>query len=455
MNSGISSKRLRQTVRVLLFSVVLLTLVLPAAYAATTQLWVKRYNGPVNEVDEASSMAFDANGNVYVTGRSTGSGSGEDYVTIKYGPGGHRKWVRRYDGPGGKYDGAKAIAVDGSGNVYVTGRSFGAGGNGDYCTIKYDSGGTQKWVKRYNGTSNADDSAMAIAIDSSGNVYVTGFSTGSGTAYDFVTIKYTPGGAQSWVKVYNGPDSNGDLARAIAIDSNDNVYVTGPSNGDDTSWDYATVKYNSAGVRKWVRRWNGSSDGNDGATAITVDGSNNVYVTGYSYRTAVNVDYITIKYGAGGHKKWVRRYDAPAGGPDVAWDIAADDKAVYVTGSSLGRSSDTDYATVRYTFDGVKKWVRRYNGPAGDTDVANAITTGNGRVYVTGFSESTNKAEDYTTIAYGAGGHRKWVARYSGPGGGFDQGNDVVVAPSGHVYVTGGSRGVVSGVDYATVKYTQ
>jgi hypothetical protein len=103
----------------------------------------------------------------------------------------------------------------------------------------------------------------------------------------------------------------------------------------------------------------------------------------------------------------------------------------------------------------VKKWVRRYNGPASDTDVANAITTGNGRVYVTGFSDSTNKAEDYVTIAYGAGGHRKWVTRYSGPGGGFDQDNDVGVAPSGHVYVTVGSRGVVSGVDYATVKYTQ
>ena len=76
-------------------------------------------------------------GNVYVTGGSVGSGTATDYATIKYDPSGNEIWVKRYDGPKKWYDEAYAIAVDGSGNVYVTGESYGVGTDGDYATIKY------------------------------------------------------------------------------------------------------------------------------------------------------------------------------------------------------------------------------------------------------------------------------------------------------------------------------
>ena len=86
---------------------------------------------------------------------------------------GNNNGFARYDGPAISTDQATAIAVDGSGSVYVTGRSYGSGPDYDYATIKYDSSGQQQWVARYDGP-DSNDEATAIAVDGSGNVYVTG-----------------------------------------------------------------------------------------------------------------------------------------------------------------------------------------------------------------------------------------------------------------------------------------
>ena len=88
--------------------------------------------------------------------------------------GGVDSWVARYNGPGNYTDDPAAVAVDASGNVYVTGESSGQGGLIGYATIKYNSAGEEQWVARYNGPGNGNDSANAIVVDASGNVYVTG-----------------------------------------------------------------------------------------------------------------------------------------------------------------------------------------------------------------------------------------------------------------------------------------
>nr|NIU38672.1 hypothetical protein [Candidatus Bathyarchaeota archaeon]NIV43626.1 hypothetical protein [Candidatus Bathyarchaeota archaeon] len=99
-------------------------------------------------------------------------------------------WVARYNGPGNGCDRAYALAVDGSENVYVTGYSYGSVTNLDYATVKYDSEGNELWAARYNGPGNGHDRAFALAVDGSGNVYVTGYSVGSGTSTDYATVKY-------------------------------------------------------------------------------------------------------------------------------------------------------------------------------------------------------------------------------------------------------------------------
>jgi len=98
--------------------------------------------------------------------------------------------VARYNGPGNGADTASAIAVDGAGNVFVTGTSQFSNTLDDYLTVKYDTNGKRLWVKRYNGPANSNDCARANAVDGSGNLHVTGRSKGLSTGEDYATIKY-------------------------------------------------------------------------------------------------------------------------------------------------------------------------------------------------------------------------------------------------------------------------
>ena len=166
------------------------------------------------------------------------------------------EWVARYDGPANERDCAKAIAIDDSGNVYVTGESYGPKPETDcdYATVKYNSDGEEQWVVRYDGPESSSDGATAIAVDAAGNVYVIGGSTGSETYFDYATVKYNASGVEQWVARYDGPESHSDYPTAIAVDDAGNVYVTGKSIGSETYGDYATVKYNSDGEEQWVAR---------------------------------------------------------------------------------------------------------------------------------------------------------------------------------------------------------
>ncbi|PYJ00008.1 MAG: hypothetical protein DMF00_09270 [Verrucomicrobia bacterium] len=228
-------------------------------------------------------------------GWSPGSGTDYDYATIKYNSTGQQQWVARYNGPGNSGDFASAIVVDSSGNVYVTGVSTGSGTGWDYATIKYNTSGTQQWVARYNGPGNLDDVAQAMAVDLSGNAYVTGKSQSSNGDTDYATIKYSASGAEQWVARYKGPGNSEDIATAIALDGSGNVVVTGYSTGSGTGYDFATIKYNGSGTQQWVDRYNGPANGTDAGYAITVDTSGSAYATG-ERTSATGTDYATIKY---------------------------------------------------------------------------------------------------------------------------------------------------------------
>jgi hypothetical protein len=134
------------------------------------EAWVARYGGDGSDV--AQGIGVDGSGNIYVTGTSS-----DDYATIKYSPVGQELWVARYDGAG-TVDLGNAIAVDGQGNVYVTGQSFTSFTQGlsDYATIKYNAAGQEQWIARYPGSPLGRYAAATIALDDSGNVYVTGTS---------------------------------------------------------------------------------------------------------------------------------------------------------------------------------------------------------------------------------------------------------------------------------------
>jgi hypothetical protein len=228
--------------------------------ASGNQLWVARYDGPANGVDLAAGyIAVDpSTGTVYVTGQSDGgSGTSDDYATVAYrASDGHQLWVKRYDGPGNGGDGAKFMAADPStGNIYVTGDSDGGIVTGlDQATVAYDSSGNELWVARYDGPVSGGDFIKAMAADpSTGNVYVTGGSDGSGTDLDYATVAYDASGSELWVARYNGPGNGYDVAFGMAADpSTGNVYVTGESDGSGTGRDYATIKYSFSPAYQFV-----------------------------------------------------------------------------------------------------------------------------------------------------------------------------------------------------------
>src|SRR6266511_3280751 len=125
-------------------------------------------------------------------------------------------------------------------------RAAAQGGVGGYATIKYNASGTQQWVARYDGPGNALNAAYAMAIDISGNVYVTGQTNLPAAPTDYASVKYDPLGTQQWVDRYNGPGNGNDLPNgpyAIAVDASGNPYVTGESAGSNGDRDYATIRY--------------------------------------------------------------------------------------------------------------------------------------------------------------------------------------------------------------------
>jgi hypothetical protein len=416
-----------------------------ASVSGGTPLWTNRYDGPANGHDYANTIAVDIRGNVFVAGVSTGSGGTYDYVTIAYSGMGVPLWTNRYDGPGHGEDYGNAVAVDGSGNVIVTGHSLGSGTSYDYATIKFSSGGVPLWTNRYNGPGNGPDAAYSMAVDGSGNVIVTGRSSGSGSHEDYATIKYSGAGLPLWTNRYDGPGNDNDGATAVALDGSGDVIVTGASIGSGSSRDYATIKYSSTGVPLWTNRFNGPGNGTDFGCAVAVDASSNIIVTGFSAGNGSGTDYATIKYSGAGLPLWTNRYDGPGNTYDYAYGLAVDSsRNIFVTGSSWSENS-YDYATIAYSGTGLPLWTNRYSGPANGPDIGVGVTVDrSGNVFVTG--------QFLGTIAYSGAGLPLWTNRYDGPGN-INETALVAVDSTGNVYVAGMSIGIGGNYDCVTIKY--
>jgi hypothetical protein len=133
---------------------------------------------------------------------------------------------------------------DNAGNIYVTGFCTGTNtASFDYITLKYNSNGDQQWTKVFNSNLvGVDDKASSIDIDGTGNIYVTGSTISSGSDFDYGTVKYSPSGDMLWSVLYENIVAVDDNAVMVKADNNGNVYVTGTSSGF-SGIDYLTVKY--------------------------------------------------------------------------------------------------------------------------------------------------------------------------------------------------------------------
>ena len=166
--------------------------------------------------------------------------------------------------------------------------------------VRYNSAGTVHWSAIHNGTANGDDKVNASVVDASGNIYVTGVAVNTSSGADYATIKYNSTGVRQWVALYNGTGNGSDEARSIAVDNSGNVYVTGSSRGP-AGMDYATVKYNLNGTQQWVKRYNGPLNAADDAICLKSDDRNrrceNIYIADCRLRSSANA----VKLGTASH----------------------------------------------------------------------------------------------------------------------------------------------------------
>lgn len=427
-------------------------------FTQPTTVWSKLYNGPANQQDSSVGVSINAAGNVFITGWSLGSGTSSDIVTIRYNPEtGDTLWVNRFNGtPGTMEDKVSAITSDNNA-VYITGWSFTP--SRDIVTIKYDAAtGSRLWVKTYNGTGNGGDYGFAIAVDGSGNVYVSGRSDVGG-AQKFTTIKYDASGnvVAGWPSVYTGAfSSTFDQAQAVKVDGSGNVYVTGKS-GSAGVEDFLTLKINSNGTIAWAKKYNGTLNGEDNAVALVLDNSAaNVYVAGYSFRVGGVQDFMTIRYNAStGDSSAAASYNGPLGSTDVLTTMAIDNaNNVYVTGYSAGTGSGFDYATIKYNSSLAQQWVQRTTNSGSDFPYSIAIDNAAGNIYVTGSSVGSGTGYDYLTISYKNTGVFNWEKRENGSASGNDYASGIALQDSSKIFVTGSANFSGTGIAFYTLRYS-
>lgn len=419
------------------------------------------------------AISTDSSGNVYVTGLGQGivtvfNASGtqfgttipntnnNDAIIIKYNTNGVVQWVTRIAGSGD--DRPYGIVSDSVGNFYVTGRFAGQplsiygqsmglfssipnAGAQDAFIVKYNTNGAPQWVGRI--ASTGIDFGYSTTTDSSGNVYATGYGSGTVTAFnangtafattipnsggsDAYVVKYDTSGNVQWLARLAG--TSNDVGLAIVADSTGSVYITGQPGGVVTAFNangtsFATttnsaflVKYDTNGVVQWVARL--ASAGSDQGWAIAADSSDNVYLTGQigsGTMTAFNSngtsfattlpnsgaqDAFVAKYNSSGFVQWVGRIAST--GIDIGYGIATDASGdVYVTGAggaatvsafsangvafgtTLANAGLGDLFLVKFNTNGTVQWVARI--ASAQSDVGYAVATDpSGNVYVTG-----------------------------------------------------------------------
>jgi beta-propeller repeat-containing protein/type IX secretion system substrate protein len=296
------------------------------------QQWSKLYQGTAGNTDDSpGDIGADRSGNIYVCGGTGLLYNPGNALVIKYNTNGDSIWVRRYP-VGGLTAGLSSLAVDRFNNVYATG-IYTTINRVHALTVKYDSSGALQWAAQYVSNTNQNDYCYKLALDSSGNAYVTG-ATFIGTPSTYLTIKYSTSGIQQWARNYSG--SNGNEARSIVTDKFGNAYVTGSTSTDNI----VTIKYDSNGDSLWVRRFITGGIFVSGRIAIAADDTANVYVVATPQATGIT----TVKYAANGDQQWVISY------PGQSVDVAVDNtRNVYVSGYNSVGGTGVDYITLKYS----------------------------------------------------------------------------------------------------------
>lgn len=373
---------------------------------AGTVLWA--YSTGSTWDDEVDAIATDALGNVYITGNFysptltfgtttlTNAGNVGDIFVAKFSPDGDVLMALRDGGPGLEIP--HGIAVDDLGSIVVTGRfssnsvTFGTttlllAGSMDVFVVKYGSEGAVLWAKGAGGGSN--DEAEAVAIDSNGDIIVTGYYTQQSTFGTFILPN--PGLANVFIAKCDGADGTFEWVKwfasdgveepnAVALDAQDNIYVAGHFQTDSITFGSTTL-YSTGSDNGFVARFDDDGDPiwahglNARARAEGIVVSNNaVYAcgtfheNGYTYGSSSldvegTADLYVLKSDLNGNAQWVVKQTSEGESSELATCLAADVTGHIVLGGNFNSDVVNFGAVELVVSDGWDPFVIRMGDP--------------------------------------------------------------------------------------------
>jgi hypothetical protein len=354
------------------------------------------------------AVAADTGGSSWITG-GTWNGTNDDILTVGYDVQGAEKWSVTYDGGGD--DSAVAAAVDTAGNVYVAGTTYrmtpDSGVQAHALVLKYDTAGNLLWERVYR--KGIWSQGLALAVAATGTSFLAVQSYGQDDSSVAELLETSPDGKELATDAASfGFESEMQGPSAVALDAAGNAYMVGwlfkPSESDQ--WDYFVLQFGG-----WAKRWSSGSD--DVAYDVAVDGAGRVFVVGSRGPVA---------FSSAGTLLWSASF------PGLAHAVAAADGGVWVTGSS-----GEDFRTARYdATNGVRTWAVSSGGPG--TDAAYVLRVVEGTVFVAGTSSNGSDNDVLTVGLNAATGAEVWQDRYDRNG---DERAVAMTAARGGLWVAG------------------
>ena len=356
--------------------------------------WISTFGGSGD--DRGNALAVDPLGGVYFCGQSPIRGTGgDDALLTKYNNSGGIEWQRLLGGTGNER--GRVVAVDASRNVYVAGFTTSAGaGYDDALIAKYNSAGALQWQRMLGGTGY--ENAYAMGIDSSNNVYVIGATIVGSPSYDVLIAKYNSAGTLQWQRTLSSAEA--EVGYGGAVDSSGNVYVTGFTAAAGTGYDDALIaKYDTNGTLQWQRMLGGAAD--DYGYGAAVDSSGNVYVGGYT-NSGGNA-LILVKYNSAGTLQWQRTLRGT--GTDVGSGVAVDSSDnVYVVGYTTSEGAGgSDILLAKYNSAGTLQWQRLLGGSGSEYGNSVAVDS-SGNLYIAGYTTSAGNTNNILVAKVPSGG---------------------------------------------------
>lgn len=272
-----------------------------AGPASLSSYWINRFQSATYRAD---GIVVGTEGSIFSV--HDGATTSDFVLVTKHNPAGSLQWARALGNIGARAGGPFGIARDSADNIYIACTATLSGGTrSSALLLKFDSDGSLQWQKALSGAN--DDTAARVAVDSLGNVYLSGHTNSAGSGTRRLLAKYDSAGNLQWQRVLGGSGTN--RGREVAVDSADNVYTIGESTEVAAGvFSSAIAKYNSSGAIQWQRGIFQSAR-NTSIYNLCIDSLDNVCVAGTADVAATDSDVAILKYNSSGTLQWSRRGD--------------------------------------------------------------------------------------------------------------------------------------------------